>query len=193
MDGVAVAIIAMLRVASLLVFWAPMLLTRRGDVARPRVRHTIVERLPVIANFASIAAFFPLLVAFSGELEGQRALIFATAGCVFALLGAAVLLWSRQALGTAWSLTPAADEATGLVTTGPYRFVRHPIYLGFLMLTAGEAIAFNSEAVFVILLAAVVPTFLWRAYAEERILERIFGDRYAAYRKRTRLIVPFVL
>jgi protein-S-isoprenylcysteine O-methyltransferase Ste14 len=86
-----------------------------------------------------------------------------------------------------------ADQGTGLVTTGPYRFVRHPIYLGLSLLAMGEALAFSSWPAVVLVFFAIVPTFAWRARAEEKLLSRTFGERYAVYRQRTKMIIPYLL
>ena len=96
-------------------------------------------------------------------------------------------------LGPAWSFVPIADEARGLVTTGPYHLVRHPIYLGLSMLAMGEALAFASWPAFLVLLAGIVPTFVWRAAAEEKLLTGTLGDRYALYRKQTKMMIPRLL
>ena len=107
--------------------------------------------------------------------------------------GVALVLRSRAELGPAWSLVPKAGQDTTLVTTGPYRLVRHPIYLGLSLLGMGEALAFGSLPAFVIMLFGILPTFAWRARAEEKLLSRAFGERYAAYRQRTKMIIPHVL
>ena len=88
---------------------------------------------------------------------------------------------------------PKADQGTGLVTTGPYRLVRHPIYLGLALLAMGEALAFGSWPALMIVLSGIVPTFAWRARAEEKLLSRTFGERYAVYRQRTKMIIPHLL
>lgn len=83
-----------------------------------------------------------------------------------------------------------ADQGTGLVTTGPYRLVRHPIYLGLAVLAMGEVLAFSSWPAFLIVLCGIVPTFAWRARAEETLLSRAFGERYDLYRRQTKMIIP---
>ncbi len=88
---------------------------------------------------------------------------------------------------------PQADHGTSLVTTGPYHLVRHPIYLGLALLALGEALAFGSWPALVVVLFGIVPTFAWRARAEDKLLERTFGERYAVYRQRTRMIIPRLL
>jgi protein-S-isoprenylcysteine O-methyltransferase Ste14 len=192
---VSEALVIVLRAASLLAFAAPLLLTFRG---RRRARGAGAgqgrgNRAPVAANVTACALFYLCLFASPGALEGHAALLLAFAGCALAMAGAAVVLRSRLALGAAWSLVPSADEATGLVTTGPYRLVRHPIYLGLSMLALGQALAWASPPAFVVLLAGVIPTFVWRARAEETLLAATFGTRYALYQARTTMIIPHLL
>ncbi|WP_149762256.1 methyltransferase [Mesorhizobium albiziae] len=84
--------------------------------------------------------------------------------------GAALVPRSRAELGPAWSLVPRTNQSTGIVTTGPYRLVRHPIYLGLALLAIGEGLAFGSRPALSILLFGIVPTFAWRARAERNCL-----------------------
>ncbi|HUG21544.1 methyltransferase family protein [Piscinibacter sp.] len=117
----------------------------------------------------------------------------ALSGCLLALAGATLVLRSRAELGPAWSLVPKADQGTGLVTTGPYRLVRHPIYLGLTLVAMGQALAFGSWPALSIVLSTIVPTFAWRARAEEKLLSRTLGERYGVYRQRTKMIIPHLL
>ena len=187
------ALVVVLRAVALLAFAAPMLLVagRRGGA--PRAGKNPGDRAPVLANFTAFGLFFPSLLAFAGPPESRAALLLALTGCILAVAGAAVVFWSRVELGPAWSLLPVADEAAGLVTTGPYRVVRHPIYLGLSMLAMGEALAFASWPAILVLLAGIIPTFVWRAAVEEKLLTGTFGARYACYREHTRMIIPYVL
>jgi protein-S-isoprenylcysteine O-methyltransferase Ste14 len=166
---------------------------RRGRAPNTRTAQGRSDRMPVLANVAAFALFFPSLLTLSGTLKGSVALLLALTGCLLAVAGAAVVLRSRMELGPAWSFVPVADEVTGLVTTGPYRHVRHPIYLGLSMLALGQALAFASWPAFLVLFAGIVPTFIWRAAAEEKLLAATFGERYALYRTQTNMIIPHLL
>ena len=84
-------------------------------------------------------------------------------------------------------------SGTGPVTTGPYRFVRHPIYLGLSLLAMGEALAFSSWPAAAVVFSAIVPTFVWRASTEEKLLTDMLGEQYAHYRKQTRMMIPYLL
>ncbi len=147
----------------------------------------------MVANLSAFGLFFPSLLIFSGSSEASMALPLALSGCLLALAGAALVLRCRAELGPAWSFVPKADQGTGLVTTGPYRFVRHPIYLGLALLVMGEALAFGSWPALMIVLSGIVPTFSWRARAEEKLLSRTFGESHALYRKQTKMIIPYLL
>jgi protein-S-isoprenylcysteine O-methyltransferase Ste14 len=189
------ALVIVLRVVSLLAFAGPMLLGVSGRRGGPttRARRPGGDRAPVVANLAAFGLFFPLLLLFSGSPNGSTALLLASSGSLLAVVGAALVLRSRAELGPAWSFVPKADQGTGLVTTGPYRLVRHPIYLGLALLAMGEALAFSSWPALMIVLFGIVPTFAWRARAEEKLLSSTFGERYAVYRQRTNMIIPHLL
>ena len=183
-----------LRTVSLLAFAGPMLLVRRrhGE-PRTRARQASGSRAPVVANLSAFGLFILSLLIFSGSSEAPTALPLALTGCVLALAGASLVLSARARLGPAWSLVPKADQGTGLVTAGPYRLVRHPIYAGLALLAVGQALAFGSWPALLVVLSGIVPTFAWRARAEEQLLSRTFGERYEVYRQRTRMIVPYIL
>jgi len=185
-------LIIVLRTVSLLAFAGLTLLVvsgRHGE-PKPRANQEGGGRAPVVANFSAFGLFFASLLIFSGSSEASMALPLALSGCLLALAGVALVLRSRAELGPAWSFVPKADQGTGLVTTGPYRLARHPIYLGLILLSLGQALAFSSWLACLIVLVGIVPTFAWRARAEETLLSRTFGERYALYRRQTKMIIP---
>jgi protein-S-isoprenylcysteine O-methyltransferase Ste14 len=188
-------LVIVLRVVSLAAFAAPMLLGSRAPRGEPATRasRSISARMPLIANFSAFTLFFASLILCSLRTIDELAPPLAMSGCTLALLGAVLVLRSRAELGSAWSLLPQADQVTGLVTTGPYRLVRHPIYLGLALLAAGNALSFGSPAGLLVAMFGIVPTFAWRARVEEGELSRTFGAAFAAYRRRTRMIIPHLL
>jgi protein-S-isoprenylcysteine O-methyltransferase Ste14 len=185
-------LVIVLRTVSLLAFAGPMLLAAGGRRGRPqaRIRPRGAARAPAAANLAVFGSFFLALLAFSGSATGFTALLLASLGSLLAIAGAALVLRSRAELGPAWSFVPKASQETGLVTTGPYRLVRHPIYLGLALLAIGEALAFSNWPGFLIAVCGILPTFAWRARAEETLLSRTFGNRYALYQRQTGRIIP---
>ncbi len=189
------ALVTVLRAVSLVAFAGPMLLVGGGRRGKPKMRASREGggRAPVVANLSAFGLFFASLLTFSGSSEASMVLPLALSGCLLALAGGALVLRSRAELGPAWSFVPKADQGTGLVTTGPYRRVRHPIYLGLALVAMGESLAFGSWSALMIVLSGIVPTFAWRARAEEKLLRRTFGERYAVYRQRTTMFIPYLL
>jgi len=188
-------LVTLLRIVSLLAFAGPMLLAVTGRRGGPktRARQGGTDRAPLVANLAAVGMYLPSLLVFSGSPVGSTSLRLAFSGSLLAVAGAALVLRSRIELGPAWSFVPRTDQDSGLVTTGPYRLVRHPIYLGLALLVMGQALAFGSWPALMIVLSGVVPTFAWRARAEEKLLGRTYGERYAVYRQRTKMLIPYVL
>jgi protein-S-isoprenylcysteine O-methyltransferase Ste14 len=77
------------------------------------------------------------------------------------------------------------------VTSGPYRLVRHPIYSGILVAGLGTAVALSWLWLAVFALAGIY--FVYSASVEERYLAEQFPQQYPAYRRSTKMLVPFVL
>jgi protein-S-isoprenylcysteine O-methyltransferase Ste14 len=78
-----------------------------------------------------------------------------------------------------------------LVTSGPYRFVRHPIYSGLLAGLLGTVLATN--LIGLIVAAVLGAYFYYSAFVEEKNLTATFPTAYPAYRASTRMLIPFVL
>lgn len=96
------------------------------------------------------------------------------------LTGVVISQVARIWMGRRFGLLPANR---GIVSTGPFRFVRHPIYLGWLLLTAGYAAAFPAWRNFTIF-AVTLPLMIWRVVLEERVLSD--DPEYRAYRAKVR-------
>jgi len=107
--------------------------------------------------------------------------------CVALGLGFSVL--ARVWLGGNWSGTVTLKQGHELIRTGPYRFVRHPIYTGLLLAVLGSAIAEN-EWRGLLGFAVIVWAFVHKLGIEERFLTQQFGDGYTRYRQEVPALVP---
>lgn len=113
-------------------------------------------------------------------------------GTALVAIGVGIAIWSRAVLGANWSRVARIAEGQQLVTSGPYRFVRNPIYSGILLAACG--VALTSGAMVALLGIPLVFAALWRkSLVEERLLASEFGERFAAYARRVKRLIPFVL
>ncbi len=111
-------------------------------------------------------------------------------GLVLFALGLGFAIWARVHIGRNWG-TPMSQKAEPeLVTSGPYRLVRHPIYSGILLGGVGSAMALSWVWLVAVVLAGVY--FVYSATVEERYLTEQFPDTYPAYRRSTKMLVPFI-
>lgn len=157
----------------LTIFWA--LLTRLP--ARSRTRAPLVRVVAFAATF--LPAAIPPLTSPSQDVL-QLAI-----GNGLILGGLAWSLWSLHALRHSFSVVPAGRE---LVTSGPYRYVRHPLYLGELTAAFGVVLGGPTLAALVTW-SLLVALQLARATYEERLLSATF-PAYDAYRTQTGRILP---
>ena len=120
-----------------------------------------------------------------GEALNWILVALTTAGFLFAW-------WARIHLGRLWSDWVVKKAGHHVVDTGPYRLVRHPIYLGLIL--AAFATATEKGTSFALLGAAIITlAFYTKARREERFLRAELGeDAYDAYARRTAMLVPFV-
>ncbi len=110
-------------------------------------------------------------------------------GATLCTLGATLAIWARVVLGRNWGMPMARADDPALITRGPYARIRHPIYGGFLLIMLGTAI--GDSLIWVIPLLVFGAYFAYGARREEADLLRRFPDAYPAYRRRTRMFLPF--
>jgi protein-S-isoprenylcysteine O-methyltransferase Ste14 len=112
-------------------------------------------------------------------------------GVALFVAGGVLRIWPVFVLGRRFSGLVAIQPGHTLVTTGIYRVIRNPSYLGLLVNSLGWGLAFRS-GVGVLLTALTIPPLVARMRAEEALLLSEFGDEYDAYRNRTSRLVPGV-
>jgi protein-S-isoprenylcysteine O-methyltransferase Ste14 len=142
---------------------------------RPGTHATRFDAPALIACFVSLAA---LAVALEAADYSYRP---STASDLLAIASATLLLWSASAIGTSFTVLPAA---IGVKQRGPYSLVRHPIYLAYLLGDLGLALACGHWAVTLALLAESA-ALIWRARLEEELLQGALPE-YRDYLRRVR-------
>jgi protein-S-isoprenylcysteine O-methyltransferase Ste14 len=111
-------------------------------------------------------------------------------GLVLFAAGLGFAIWARVHIGRNWGGPMTQKIDPELVTSGPYRLVRHPIYSGILLAGAGTALALGWTWLIAVLLAGVY--FVYSATVEERYLNELFPDTYPEYKRSTKMLVPFI-
>jgi len=116
--------------------------------------------------------------------------ITALAGTLLVAFGLGFAVWARRHLGRNWSGTITLKEDHALVRTGPYRFVRHPIYTGILLGFVGTAIAVGQwRSLFAT--AFFTLGILVRCRVEEQKMEETFPE-YDDYRRHSWALIPYI-
>lgn len=111
-------------------------------------------------------------------------------GLALVFLSIALLVWARQAIRGQFSGHLQIQPEHCLIQDGPYHFVRHPGYLGYLLMALGIAAGYASLIAFCTTLFLLLPGLVYRIGVEEKLLIDAFGDDYRQYATRTRRLVP---
>jgi protein-S-isoprenylcysteine O-methyltransferase Ste14 len=112
-------------------------------------------------------------------------------GVVLFTAGGALRIWPVFVLGHRFSGLVAIQSGHTLMTSGPYRFIRHPSYLGLLVNSLSWSLAFRS-GVGILLTALLIPALIAHICSEENLLRSEFGDEYNAYCAHTSRLIPGV-
>jgi protein-S-isoprenylcysteine O-methyltransferase Ste14 len=134
--------------------------------------------------------FLPVLEYLFFPLVSNPAVGWQIAGLTLVGLGLVLRVWVRLTLGRLYSGRLQVKTGHRVVTSGPYRFVRHPSYDGFLLEALGLVVGFSSLLGGLAWLFLLVPGFIYRIRVEEKLLVDEFGIEYRRYARRTRRLVP---
>jgi protein-S-isoprenylcysteine O-methyltransferase Ste14 len=149
-----------------------------------RMAHVGAMALAVILLFTQSWRVGPLGLRFVAEgVRLQELGIFLTS------LGVAVAIWARYSLGQYWSARVTLKVDHQLIRSGPYAYVRHPIYTGLLLATVGTALVVGEWRA-VVAVSVTLVAFSHKARKEEALLSSEFGEQYREYRRHTGFLTP---
>ncbi|HEY3777774.1 MAG TPA: isoprenylcysteine carboxylmethyltransferase family protein [Rhizomicrobium sp.] len=183
----------------ILAFWLIVVATwvataSRGSHARNarRIwRREIALRLAIFAIVVITLHYFRHTARELRDHAINRSTIAGLAGAALCALGAGLAVAARLYLGRSWGMPMTRKENPVLVTAGPYATARHPIYGGLLLAMVGSAIG---QSIFWLLpLVLLGPYFIYSARREEKFLTARFPQRYSAYVKQTKMLLPWLL
>jgi protein-S-isoprenylcysteine O-methyltransferase Ste14 len=172
---------------------------KKHGIVRSAIKEDLLYfALPFILVFAAglfVSGLDGWVIILLGLVRHPRVLTTLSApslvGLALFVIGFAILLLGQFTLGRFHSSTLVIREDHQLITHGIYRLVRHPIYLGVILVAIGLTVTASSVHGFLIMLV-LVPIFLIRIRMEERLLMEEFGDAYQAYQAATSKLVPFI-
>lgn len=151
----------------------------------------------VIVIFAIYVGHGGFLKSFSISSFGQPAaptptnILLGVIGDVLCAGGVTFAIWARAYLGKNWGMPMTLREKPDLVTSGPYKFVRHPIYGGFFIGMFGTGLADGGIWFLILFFAGIY--FIYSAKIEDKMMLKEFPDQYPAYKNKTKMFIPFLL
>jgi protein-S-isoprenylcysteine O-methyltransferase Ste14 len=166
------------------VSWLRVKPTKLREKSADRLLTVLVVVVAFNLLFGNLMRIGPLRLRFVPE-----AAWISWTGIALTWLGVAIAVWARYCIGVYWSARVTLKEGHQLIRSGPYAFVRHPIYTGMLIAAIGAALVVGEwrGIVAVVLLLAAHSR---KAMREEALLTKEFGDEYTAYRKQTGFLFP---
>jgi len=159
------------------------------DVKKPRPVADIANRLIPIGLILSVpVSVVDSLWGLARFLPDSLVLIAVGIGLIAIGLGVS----ARKALGQAYSPRGAAQEQPNLIRYGPYRWVRHPIYLAAILWCIGWPLFLKSPLGILTALVFIIPALRIRIRDEEKELIRVLGEDYRKYQNETWRLLPFI-
>jgi len=171
--------------------WLPSAFVTKKTAVRESILGSFSYRIPVVLA-AIVLIYAPRMP------KPMSAVIFpsTTPICVlvvaFCITGLVTCLWARITLGRNWSSVVVLKVDQELVQAGPYRFVRHPIYSGMILMFAAIVLLVG-RAAGILAFGLFVYSFVLKLRREERMMLRQFPTTYPEYAEKTKRLVPFII
>lgn len=170
------------------VYWCVSAFQVKRTAERKSLPSALAYRLPLIFGIALIWG--------TGISHRWKPPSFSHATCALAAIicvcGLMVAIWARLTLAGNWSSSVTFKQGHELIRTGPYRFVRHPIYSGILLMLLGTVIQ-NGRLYGWLGLVIMSVGFWIKLRQEEQLMLQHFPDQYPAYCKEVKALVPWIL
>jgi protein-S-isoprenylcysteine O-methyltransferase Ste14 len=160
-------------------------------ILRGERRHFLRSRASWVLQYYPPLVWIPFVVAYFYPVPLDLPSGIRLAGLAISVGSAIFAAWAMWSLGKSYGIRMDLFEGHRLVTKGPYRLTRHPMYLGIVSFHFGATVAMESLALFVITILYVIPFTLARIRAEDRVLAEGFGEEFRAFAGRVPALVPF--
>jgi protein-S-isoprenylcysteine O-methyltransferase Ste14 len=136
---------------------------------------------------------FPLAFVRAWAFPPRAQLPLFAAGLLLIVLGSFLRRYCFRTLGQFFTGDVRAEQDQPVISTGPYRLVRHPSYTAGMMMFIGIGLALGSWVSFLLLAVGSISTYGYRVAIEERILLQTIGEPYALYMKGRKRFIPHIV
>ena len=165
-------------------------LLRSGKSARKFDRGS--KRIVIVAANLAVAIGFSVAVVFPGFFIGAGWRVMFDAGIAVWLTGSAFRFYSMRVLGRFFTYDVAISTGQRVIERGPYRWLRHPSYLGSLVAELGFGMTMTNWLAMALPVICLAAAYAYRIPIEERALLQGLGTPYREYMRRTWRLIPFV-
>ena len=141
----------------------------------------------VAVGFAYTLMMCGVIVEFYVYSHKAGLISLSVAGFIFFSVSLALRYWAVKTLGNQWAIHVEGNNSAGrsLIRSGPYKFVRHPIYLAAMLEVVGISLFFSTYLTLLFSCLICIPLQIKRTYYEEKNSVRIFGEKYFKYKEST--------
>ena len=174
-----------------IVFWIGWLVAAMGAKSSQGGWSGLGRLAGVRVALAVVIVYLVRLNIHGGHNRAVASPLLGGIGLAVWVLGLGLAIWARIYIGANWGMPMTRRVDPDLITTGPYRLIRHPIYTGIILGIVGTALATSWYGL--IAAALVGAYFIYSATREERFLAERFPDTFPPYRARTKMLIPFVV
>jgi protein-S-isoprenylcysteine O-methyltransferase Ste14 len=175
-----------------LAFWLVMEL-RQGSHTRSEAQTADQGSRPALRLTAIVGALGAIVVSrVAPDATIEPVSVAAAVGLVILWCGIGLRLWSFRTLGRYFTFVVQTSRDQPVITSGPYRVIRHPSYAGVLLAVVGIGIIIGNWWSLVVLTAAVAGGIVFRIRVEERALLDGLDDDYREYAATHKRLIPFV-
>ena len=190
--GNVVAMVSVL--LAYIAFILPFVFRRRPKTPpspAPAAKRDPVSFIGILFQGVAFAAVFFGAVQIATPVVIDKSIVVEALPASLLALGSVVLFWaSFSALGANWSFVARVRDDHGLITSGPFAWVRNPIYLAMLMMMVAAALALGRAPRLIVAIPIFFIGTVIRVVREERLLRAQFGEAYDAYAAKVSRLVP---
>jgi protein-S-isoprenylcysteine O-methyltransferase Ste14 len=175
----------------LILYWVFSSLFVKKSVVKRNWLLTISSRILLTAVVILLYIFYRSATLLFLEFLFKSYFQFLILGSILTIIGLIGAIWARYYLGSNWGSVVGYTENHELITNGPYKYIRHPIYSSVILMFIGTFLYYGN--LFSLVLIITIPIWLlWRVKKEEEIMIKLFDKKYKDYMKNSKRLIPGV-